>query len=215
MSGFPVNNHVRECPYCHVRSQFELIREGNSQQCRADIQTRIDPPDEKSAVQGNVVGMFRCVLCGGPLFVRAYGTGHQTLDIYPHKIPDIAREIPDKVKKIFLEALLCFEIKAWNATATMCRRTVQEAVLDKSGIGKDLYNQIEDLAAKNFITPDLKDWAHDVRLIGKDGAHADVPTDATEEDAKYAIDFTDEFLNYIYVLKARVTARKTKAALTP
>jgi hypothetical protein len=56
----------------------------------------------------------------------------------------------------------------------------------------------------------LKDWAHEIRTIGKNGAHADVPIDVTESDAKDALDFTEEFLNYTYVLKKRLQRRGAK-----
>ncbi|MBK7553589.1 MAG: DUF4145 domain-containing protein [Flavobacteriales bacterium] len=58
-----------------------------------------------------------------------------------------------------------------------------------------------------LIAPDLKAWAHEVRLIGKDGAHADVPSDVTETDADDVVEFVDAFLNYLYVLTDRLKRR--------
>ena len=45
-------------------------------------------------------------------------------------------------------------------------------------------------------------------MLGRDGAHADVSFDVEEEEATFAIEFTKELLNFVYVLKARLNRRK-------
>lgn len=209
MGGVPASNHVRECPYGHGGSQFSLIHpvEGN-RNCRND------PKDEKSAWTGQQVASYTCVVCGGPLFARAYGPNLTQVDIYPLKVPDAHPDIPSPIREIFLEAQACHSVRAWNATSAMCRRAVQEAVLKLGGSGKVLFEQIEDLAKKHLIVPDLKDWANEVRGIGRDGAHADTLTNISESDANDALKFTEEFLNYTYVLKQRLQRRKP-VAVTP
>lgn len=145
------------------------------------------------------------------LFVRRWKDSGK-VEIYPISIPNVPTDIPTQVKEIYEEALKCHSIGAWNATAVMSRRAIQEAVLNVGGKGKDLFTQIKDLGEKKVIVPDLVD-VHEVRSIGKDGAHADVPTDVTPEDADEAIDFTTEFLNYIYVLRERLKSREARKSM--
>ena len=202
MSAIPANNHVRECPYGHGASQFVYLHDVSA------FNYRIDPKDDSSSWQSQHVVCCKCVVCGGPLFMRAYGPGFGALEVYPRKAPDAHQDIPSPIRAVYLEAQACHSVQAWNATAAMCRRAIQEAVLKLGGTGKFLFDQIEYLAGKNIIVPDLKDWAHEVRGIGRDGAHADVLTDVTEGDANDALEFTKEFLNYAFVLKQRLQRRK-------
>jgi len=96
----------------------------------------------------------------------------------------------------------------------MCRRCVQECVKQQGGKGKDLKDQINDLARRQVIAPQLKDWAHHVRILGNAGAHPDVFIDVQEADAREAVDFAGELLKYIYVLAARYE-RRTSEPNTP
>lgn len=203
--GVPSNQHTRECPYCHTKAQFNFA---SNKEPVVTHSARVNPVDEKSSMQRNDIAMYKCCVCGGPLFIRAYGTQTSQLEVYPVNIPTASTDIPEKIRNIYLEALRCFSVHAWNATATMCRRAVQECILEKGGTGKMLYNQIDDLATKRVITEDIKEWAHELRILGRDAAHADVPTDVGEKEAKFAVEFTEELLNYVYVLKARLTRRK-------
>lgn len=207
--NIPPDKHTRECPYCHNKAQFNYLWNQDSVKV---FNARLDPTDEKSACQRNDVSVYICCVCGGPLFARAYGDNlsNQKLDVYPTNIPFASLDIPEKIRKIYLEALICFNVSAWNATATMCRRAVQECIIDKGGEGKMLYNQIDNLAEKRIITDDIKEWAHEIRLLGRDGAHADVPTDVGEKEANFAIEFTGELLNYVYILKARLQKHRQK-----
>ncbi|MDD4955592.1 MAG: DUF4145 domain-containing protein, partial [Candidatus Omnitrophica bacterium] len=189
--SIPQDKHTRECPYCHKNAQFNFLW---NQEPIKIFNAKSDPCDEKSAWQRNDVSVYVCCVCGGTLFTRAYGNKlqEQKLDIYPVNLPSIPKEIPDKIKSICHEAHTCFNVGAWNATTTMCRRAVQECIIDKGGQGNTLYNQIDDLAGKRIITDDIKDWAHEIRILGRDGAHADIPTDVGEQEAKFCIEFTDE-----------------------
>lgn len=207
MSSLPAPNHVRECPHCGIGAQF-------INQFISSIESmRENPRNEKSPRKLNQVAVYRCAICSGPLFVHVSGTSLAIVEIYPSSVPNISSEIPSPIREILIEAISCFGVLAWNATATMCRRAIQETVIKLGGSGKDLYNQIEDLEIKRIITTDLRDWAHEIRTIGKHGAHADVPIDVTKSDAEDALDFTQEFLNYTYVLKNRLQRRVVKAPM--
>jgi len=210
MSSFPKDNHVRKCPYCGVRAMFTMKATGDGHLLFDESRVRMHPDNPLSVTQINQTGLFKCVSCGGPVLIRAHGNDLSELVVLPNKILKASEEIPGKIRKIFIEALNCYEVEAWNATATMTRRAVQEAVIDKGATGEYLFNQITNLEEQRIITPALAQWAHDIRGIGRDGAHADVLTDVTDTDAKYAIDFTEEILNHLYVMPARVISKRPR-----
>ncbi|MFH0771236.1 MAG: DUF4145 domain-containing protein [Candidatus Omnitrophota bacterium] len=184
-------------------AQFNLLKDSHD---AANV--RSEYKNEKSSLQTNLIASYRCCVCGWPIFVSTRDRAMSVIDIYPINIPTASSDIPEKIRNIFLEALCDFGIKSWNSTATMCRRTVQELAMEKGATGDTLFAQIDDLASRQIITQDLKDWAHEIRILGKEGAHADVPTDVGEEEAKFAIDFTEDLLNFVYVLKARLQKRR-------
>jgi hypothetical protein len=64
-------------------------------------------------------------------------------------------------------------------------------------------------AAKNLLTPDLKDWAHQVRLGGNDAAHDEDPY--TQEEAEELLSFADLYLTYVYSLPGRLKLRRENA----
>jgi hypothetical protein len=75
---------------------------------------------------------------------------------------------------------------------------------------KRLVTQIDELADKGIITRSLQNFAHEIRLEGNDGAHPDPDglAQVTPKDADDIIEFTREYLHHVYVMPARLTARR-------
>jgi hypothetical protein len=76
--------------------------------------------------------------------------------------------------------------------------------------GNDLFNQIDDLAAKQRITGTLQRMAHRIRLLGKRGAHSDYSDiDATigVTDADQALTFMSHYFEHIYVLPKQLEGK--------
>jgi hypothetical protein len=69
--------------------------------------------------------------------------------------------------------------------------------------------RIDALADKNAITPDLKDWAHEIRLGGNDAAHDEDPY--TEPEAVELLDFAGLYLTYVYSMPGKLKDRKAVA----
>ena len=74
---------------------------------------------------------------------------------------------------------------------------------------KTIFARIEALATKYVLTPDLKDWAHQVRLGGADAAHDSDPF--TSIEAKELLDFVELYLTYVYTLPGRLKERRERA----
>ena len=96
----------------------------------------------------------------------------------------------------------------------MCRRAIQASCIAQ-GAGKDkkLVAQIDELATKGLITGPLKEFAHEVRLEGNTGAHPDTDglDEVTDKDANAIIEFTREYLHHVYVMPAKLRARRAPA----
>jgi uncharacterized protein DUF4145 len=132
------------------------------------------------------------------------------------KIDDsVPEEIDYPVREDFREAKRCFAVKAYKGAVTMCRRIVQvSAIALGASAGKRLVDQIDEITAKQVITPTLQRFAHEIRSVGNAGAHPSEDLDEiNEEDAKDILEFTDQFLEHVYVMPKKL--EKRKAARTP
>jgi hypothetical protein len=89
--------------------------------------------------------------------------------------------------------------------------SVQQSAIELQAKGGRLIDQIDDLQKQGKITEALKDFAHEVRLTGNDGAHPDRDglADVVEGDSKLIMEFTQEYLHHVYVMPAKLAARRT------
>lgn len=133
--------------------------------------------------------------------------------IYPMPLPKaIDERIPATIRKDFEESTICFSIEAYRASAVMARRALQCVCLDKGSKEKDkLEKQIDWLFSQGIITKDLKDWAHEVRLVGNDAAHPRKPENdqpISKEDAEDVLKLLEQFCQVLYVASAIAEERK-------
>jgi hypothetical protein len=139
---------------------------------------------------------------------------------------EVDTNVPPPIASDFSEALRCQWIRAFKGCVVMCRRAVQASAL-KFGAPKNkrIVDQIDWLFEQGKITEFLKDFAHEVRLTGNVGAHPDKDSGATEtdglgnpetdaldevtpQDAEDMIAFTREYLHHVYVMPAKLKARR-------
>jgi hypothetical protein len=132
---------------------------------------------------------------------------------YPLSIMATNPLLPIDLAPAVLEAEKCLSVGAPNACGVMCRRAIHVLCQDKGAAGKDLHDQLKDLKDRNVITPDLWEWAEELRVVGKHGAHPEWE-DVSMDDADYAVRFLGEVLRYVYVNPAERAARKLKETST-
>jgi len=79
--------------------------------------------------------------------------------------------------------------------------------------GRKLKEEIDDLAAKNLILPIMKEWAHEVRELGNEGAHPRPGgAETTEKDAKDVVEFLSFLMTVMYDLPNQIEEfRKRKS----
>ena len=140
------------CPHCEVVSHI--------------TPSAVPAFEELQARKPRHVGIvYSCDACGAPVFtryqVRLYGPSRIELAPQFTEI-ERAREkfsftyLPQEVEALFKEALACFSAGAFNAFASMCRRTAQAVFADLGEGGKlhifDELNTTRDLAGLSAET---------------------------------------------------------------
>jgi hypothetical protein len=139
---------------------------------------------------------------------------------YPTSVPnpEYSPNLPPDVAQDARDAHRCFAIGAWRASASMARRAIQGACLDKQApADKKLVQQIEWLEEQRLITPQMKDVAHTIRLGGNAGAHPDADglKDVDEGDAQRLLEFLEDFIRYVYEIPGRLAAMQGGPAPGP
>jgi hypothetical protein len=134
------------CPHCEVVSHI--------------TPSAVPRFEDLQAHRPKQIGVvYRCDACGSPLFVRymvrMYGASRVELAPQFTEV-ERAREkfsftyLPQEVESLFKEALACFSAGAFNAFASMCRRSAQAVFADLGEGGKlrlfDELNTTRDLA---------------------------------------------------------------------
>ncbi len=163
------------------------------------------------------------------LVVRAIPSG-SIVRTYPTSLPRAVDDsVPAPIKKDLEESLLCVSVGAFRAAATMARRAVQNICLERGApatrevkdgektksLKNDLARQIDWLHEQRIITTELKDWAHEVRVVGNAGAHpgdAEDKVEVTEEDAQNVIELAEALCSTLYIKPKLYRDRHAKPA---
>jgi len=140
------------CPHCQVVAHLTV--------------SAVPRFEELQIYRPSQVGIvYRCDACHAPIFlrfaVRMYAASRIELSPQFTEI-ERAREkfsftyLPEEVEVLFKEALTCFSSGAFNAFASMCRRTAQAVFADLGEAGKlrlfDELNEVRELAALSTDT---------------------------------------------------------------
>jgi hypothetical protein len=144
-------NLVVTCPHCQVVTPITPVA--------------VPRFEDVSLHKPKQVGIvYLCDNCHAPVFLRfsVRGYGAARIELSPQFTEvERAREkftytyLPEGIEVLLKEALLCFSSGAYNAFASMCRRTAQAVFADLGEAGKmrlfDELNNVRELAG---IAPD-------------------------------------------------------------
>lgn len=121
----------------------------------------------------------------------------------------IPEYLPENIKMFFREAAENLTQGKNDSAGMMCRRILDVATKKLSTKHHwRLIDRIDGLAAEGLLTSDLKDWAHEIRLMGNEVTHEDEPI--TNIDAKEIFKFTELFLMYTFTLPGMLKDRKAE-----
>lgn len=172
------------CPYCGVYSTITL-RSGFRQ-----------------------LDIYQCDQCDESFLLII--ENNKIVDQYPKRTPKLDASIPTNVADDYIEAIKCFDVSAYKASVVMCRRALQTSVIGKSASKGYLNDQIDELCRKGIITAEIGQWSHEIRLTGNIGAHPDGLENVTRQEAEELIKFMEEYLNYVYIMPAKVAAKRAR-----
>jgi hypothetical protein len=195
------------CPHCGTKSYLKPVG------------APLQEPFTNGSGNVTIVNPVQCESCKKFGLVVGVKQNQQAqaalIALYPAGAPDetVDPNVPDSVAQDVKEALRCLWVKAYKACVVMCRRAIQSSAIAQSAKGGRLIDQIDDLAKEGKITEALRQFAHEVRLVGNDGAHPDKDglENVTANDATDIVEFTREYLHHVYVMPAKLKARKAPA----
>ena len=194
------DNLVVTCPHCQVVAHI--------------TPTAVPRFEDLSAHKPKQVGVvYLCDNCHAPIFlrftVRSYGTGRIELSPQFSEI-ERAREkftytyLPEEIELLFKEALLCFSSGAYNAFASMCRRTAHAVYGDLGESGKmrlfDELNNVRELAG---IAPDVFGKLRGILFGAETDPRPNMPL-LDSYEAGIALEVVKDLLYEAYVRKGKL-----------
>lgn len=218
---------VLTCPHCHSERMTFQVRGATPNpgynaapmvSVMAECQSCFHPVcaemlcTQSGTVQGNVVHVI------GPAMQRPTdlaASGFQIHNLWPApRAPDVPDALPDEVRRSFLQGEKNFHSPdCEEAAATMYRRSLDLGLkLAYPEYKGDLHKRIEKLVADHILPKAIGDWAHQIRLVGNDGAH-DVEG-VNRSDLIACRNFVDAVLRYSFSFPKMVADRRADPAAT-
>eukprot|EP01039_Chlorochromonas_danica_P012102 gene12102-13751_t len=137
----------------------------------------------------------------------------EILQIWPEQAEsDMPSNLPENVKRAFIQGERNFFARdCEEASATMYRRCLDLGLkIAFPDIKGDLNKRIRKLVEDHVLPGSIGEWAHQVRLVGNDGAHDD--QGVTKEDLKVCRNFVDAVLRYTFSFPKMVEERRAASA---
>ena len=215
------DRELYQCPVCQAATQNTAVGRVVGGEGRATRELEGEKVLGKTMLLHLV---YRCEMCGQDTYFLAetWFEGrlpggrvvHDDTVVVRHRYPLATMlvrhdSIPREVVAAALEAEKCLAVGASNAAGVMSRRAVHAICADKGAQGKDLFDQLDWLKTNHVITPNLWEWAEELRTAGKVGAHPEWE-EMTLEEAEYAVKFLRELLRYLYINPADLLERRLK-----
>jgi len=193
------------CPFCMERGNFKLSFRA---QKKKPNETKILNFDtyECGSCKGYVMVLWSASSFGGRSGIHDYAVLP-----WPIKFERYPDHWPESVGRYWLQAKKNILAENWDASAVMARSALQAALRDYKAVGKNLKQEIDDLAEKGILPPIMKEWSDQVRELGNVSAHPNPsqgPTDS--QDAKDIVHFMDFLLEYLYDLPHRIRKYKER-----
>lgn len=123
---------------------------------------------------------------------------------------DAPPNVPEAIARAFVQASASRKATHYDAACSMYRKSME---LGLKAFSPDIEawkieKRIDRLATEHRITPELRTWAHELRLDGNDALHGD--GEATKEMADQMHELCWFLLTYLYTLPAQVAAAQAR-----
>ena len=167
---------------------------------------------EKKSSSGKVLNydIYKCGNCGNLTMVfwsatHNWGPSGGLHDYrclpWPKQTTTFPEYWPKDIGRHWLQAKRNLEGKNWDAAAVMARSAIQLVMRHEKAVGKNLKEEIDSLADRGILPPVMKEWSHEVRLLGNENAHPSPGDAGTEQkDATDVVEFLTQLLVITYSL---------------
>lgn len=185
-----------KCGSCEKRSSQKIVSEY--------VQTIGDEFEFEGALlydgEDYLLRMSLCSSCE-TINLSVQDDGGEVSVLYPTPAREV-EGLPEDVAKAYKAARAVRMIDA-NAFAVLLGRVLELICLDRKAEGKDLSEQLKDLASKGEIPGPLADMAHQLRFLRNVGAHATLG-ELTTSEVPILDDLCSAILEYVYTAPHRV-----------
>jgi Domain of unknown function (DUF4145) len=131
-------------------------------------------------------------------------------DLYPSRIEgrkginDGIIYLPNNIQRIYKETLQTLNARSPILAGIGLRALVETVCKEEEAAGNNLVKKIDDLVAKNILTPAGAEILHKIRTLGNDAAHEVRPHN--DRQLGLAMDVVEHLLAAVYILPKQVEA---------
>jgi hypothetical protein len=189
---------LERCPHCSV-AKPRIINLGSP-----DCTGNSEEDNER------IWQRYRCVSCGG--VILTVSSGHNYYSPIERMWPEgdlLSDSIPERARSYLKQAT---ESLHAPSLAQIGAASAVDAMLKAKGYKEGVLNsRIKEAEGAHLITPEMAEWAHEVKLDANNQRHADesVPL-PTRDEAKKTIEFAKALAEFLFVLPAMVTRGRGK-----
>jgi hypothetical protein len=187
------------CPFCNESGNFEIAHHAERRHATSDKLLNYDLAECKNC--GNLVMIFWTAASNAP------GGGIHDFKLlpWPRQTTTFPKHWPADVGRYWMQARRNLEGKNWDAAALMARSAVQLVMRHQGANGRNLAAEIDDLASKGILPPIMKEWSHEIRVLGNENAHPTPGSEGTtQKDASDVVEFLGQLLVFTYNLPHQI-----------
>jgi hypothetical protein len=187
---------LERCPHCSV-AKPRVVNMGS--------------PDSTEDSEGECRRFwcrYRCVSCGGVILTASPSYQGEIAKMWP--VGDVLSDaIPDRARVLLRQAME--SIHTPSGARVVAAASVDSMLKAKGYKDGVLNSRIKQAQTDHLITPEMAEWAHEVRLDANEQRHADedVPL-PTKEEAEKTIEFAKALAEFLFVLPAMVNRGRQK-----
>jgi hypothetical protein len=199
--GTDLATHRLTCAFCNTQGNFSLAHRESKQ--HASNKHKVLYFDTLKC--GNCSNFLMAFWSAGG---GVFGRGLHDYKTVPWALggPDsVPAAWPSEVGRFWQQASRALGRGDLDAASVMARSALQMTLRAKEVKGHSLRDEIDDLAGRGLLPLIMKEWAHELRLLGNSSAHprlADDPPD--QKDVRDVTEFLEYLLSYLYTWPNRI-----------
>lgn len=198
---------ILDCPWCEAKVSTTSAGEARYR--------------DSETGEASLFTLAKCDQCGFPLLavqdLEPYSDGielGEPLRIYPPRSEKLSFDVPNRIRQTYDEACTCFRVRAYTATAIMCRKSIEIMCLELGEAGgrrTTLAGRLRALLNQGSIDQTLYDWAHEFKELGNDAAHDDTVV-VSRVDAEDLLGLTHALLENAFTHRLKFKQFKERRA---